>query len=127
VNEQPTLPSNDLPYFDDEGLVIRAPKSADTGFIAGNPDMDRMLAMVTALTGEIAILRARLDTHERLAATGPFDRARVEQFVPSAEQLAERLADDQAMIARVFRPVADELDRLLDDPALQKSLIGSQR
>ncbi len=115
-----------IPGLDAEGLVLRE-KGADTGFFPGNPDVDRLLAMITALTGEIAILRARLDTHERLAARGSFDRAAVEAYVPTPGELAERMADDQATIARVFRPVADELDRLLDDAVVQKSLIGSPR
>lgn len=120
-------PAHGIAGLDAEGLVVRESASTGAGFFPGNPDMDRVLAMITALTGEIAILRARLDTHERLAASGSFDRARVEGYVPTAAELAERMADDQAMIARVFRPVADELDRLLEDPAVQKSLIGSNR
>lgn len=122
-----TPAAHGIPGLDAEGLVVRESANAAPGFFPGNPEMDRLLAMITALTGEIAILRARLDTHERLAANGSFDRARVEGYAPTPAELAERMADDQAMIARVFRPVADELDRLLDDPAIQKSLIGSQR
>ena len=62
-----------IPGLDAEGLVLRE-KGADTGFFPGNPDVDRLLAMITALTGEIAILRARLDTHERLAARAVISR-----------------------------------------------------
>ena len=120
-------PPHGISGLDAEGLVLRDEHIVNTGFFPGNPDMDRMLAMITALTGELAILRARLDTHERLAASGGFDRARVENYAPTEAELAERMADDQAMIARVFRPVADELDRLLEDPAIHKSLIGSNR
>jgi hypothetical protein len=125
MNETQTPPPHGIPGLDAEGLVIRESATAGSGFFPGNPEVDRLLAMITALTGEIAILRARLDTHERLAANGSFDRASVEAYVPTATELAERMADDQAMIARVFRPVADELDRLLADSATQKSLIGS--
>ena len=33
-----------------------------------DPNIDKLLAMIMALTGEVSVLRERLDTHERLAA-----------------------------------------------------------
>lgn len=35
-----------------------------------DPNVDKLLAMIMALAGEVSVLRERLDTHERLAAVG---------------------------------------------------------
>ena len=113
--------------LDPEGLVFRDDPSKRSAFFAGQADVGRLLGMITALTSEIAMLRARLDTHERLAAEGGFDRAKVESYRPDATALAERMTDDQAMIGRVFKPLSDELDRLLEEPAVQKTLLETHR
>ena len=113
--------------LDPEGLVFRDDPRKRSSFFAAQADIGRLLGMITALTGEIAMLRARLDTHERLAAAGGFDRSKVEAYQPDAAALAERMADDQAMIGRVFKPLADELDRLLEDPVVQKTLLEIDR
>jgi hypothetical protein len=69
---------------------------------------DMLLAMVTALTGELAVLRERLDTAERLLdAAGVLPRATIETFEPDAAQTAEREALRKSLIGRVFRPLRD--------------------
>lgn len=69
---------------------------------------ERLLAMVTALTGQLAVTRERLDTLERLLSrAGAIDRADFESF--SAEETAsrEREALRQSIIAKVFRPLQE--------------------
>ena len=69
---------------------------------------DMLLAMVTALAGELAVLRERLDTAERLLeAQGVLPRARIEAFVPDAQQTAERETLRKNLIGRVFRSLRD--------------------
>jgi hypothetical protein len=69
---------------------------------------DMLLAMVTALAGELAVLRERLDTSERLLeAAGVLPRGKIETFAPDAAGTAEREALRKNLIGRVFRPLRD--------------------
>lgn len=107
-----------------EGLIFREDAQHRSEFFSERADVGRLLEMVTALTGEIAILRARLDTHERLAASGSgFDHARVEAYRAPSDVLAYRMQQDQEMIARVFRAVTEEIDRLASDADVRKVLM----
>ncbi len=71
-----------------------------------DPDSDRLLAMIMALTGELAVLRERLDTHERLAAAGEVATPEaIEAFHPDLPLEASRDAWRTAMLERVFRSI----------------------
>lgn len=73
---------------------------------------DRLLAMVAALASELAVLRDRLDTFERLAdASGLVARAAIEDYHPDAAALADRDAQRQRLIAKIFRPLKDDAER----------------
>jgi hypothetical protein len=76
-------------------------------FFMKDPDVDRLLAIVTALTAEVAVVRERLDTTERLAALGlPATAANIEAYQPDPEVEAAREAVRAAMLDRVFRILA---------------------
>lgn len=61
------------------------------------PGEERLLAMVAAVAGELAVTRERLDTVERLAqAAGLFGPPEVEAFAADAEQAQARDAIRQA-------------------------------
>jgi hypothetical protein len=90
----------------------------------GDPDVDKLLAMIMAMTGEIALLRGRLDTHERLLASGqPVTPETIDAFEPDAVSEAAREAQRQAMLTRVFRILAvaetqaqqPDIHKLVDD------------
>jgi hypothetical protein len=75
-----------------------------------SPGEERLLAMVAALASELAVVRERLDTVERLAeAGGVFQPGAVEAFVPTAEQVTHRDGLRQRLIGKIFRPVRDAL------------------
>ncbi|MBL8643110.1 MAG: hypothetical protein JNK21_04185 [Rhodospirillaceae bacterium] len=74
--------------------------------------IDQLMAMVTALTAEISILRDRLDTHERLADAGKAARsADVEAFIPDAPVMAARSSQRQRTLRKVFRVLKEDLAR----------------
>lgn len=81
-----------------------------------DPVNDQLLAMITALLGEVCVLRERLDTVERLAVQrnlwGPGD---VESFEPdpAAEQARDELR--KGALARVFSVLNEEIARLRHD------------
>lgn len=71
-----------------------------------DPRVDTLLGMVMALTSEIAVLRDRLDAHERLAGSGqtPTPQA-VDDYVPEETVQRERDARRRRLIDKVCRPL----------------------
>lgn len=68
--------------------------------------VDTLLGMVMALTSEIAVLRERLDAHERLAAAGQSATpANVDAYDPDEVVQQQRAAARQRMIDKVCRPL----------------------
>lgn len=110
--------------LDADGLSFRPDPGRRENFFSEESNADRLLAMLSAATAEIAVLRARLDTHERLAAArGGFSRADVEAYAPPADVVAERQADCQDIIRRVFQPLSEEVGALAEDPTAQARLV----
>ena len=69
-----------------------------------NPDVERVMNINHALIQEVAVLRERLDTIERLLESGkPVTKESIDGFTPSKEQAEERGLWMQEYIARVFR------------------------
>lgn len=84
--------------------------------------IDQLMAMVAALTSEVSILRDRLDTHERLAESkNVFSRTDVESFLPDTKIMAERSAQRQRTLRKVFRVLKEDLARY-DAPADEAEL-----
>ncbi len=80
-----------------------------------NPsDIDRVMAIVLALVSEVAAIRERVDTHERIAG-GSLDPARVEAYQPALEVENEREAWRDAYIRRLFRVITEDVDALKRD------------
>lgn len=82
---------------------------------------DRLIAMLMALTGEVAALRQRLDVVERVAdAAGAFRRADVEAFMPDPAAAADQEMQRRRLLETVFFWVTKEL-RDLDEGATSDS------
>lgn len=80
-------------------------------FFFEDKNVDRQLAIVAALSGEVSVIRQRLAAHESLAAAGiPATEDAVESFEPS-EQEKEALADwRREFLTRVFRILEFQTD-----------------
>jgi hypothetical protein len=73
-------------------------------FFMADPDIDRLLAIVVALTAELSVVRDRLDTVEQLAHRSlPATPANIEAYEPEPAVEAAREARRSAMLDRVFR------------------------
>ena len=73
---------------------------------------ERLLAMVTALTGQLAVTRERVDTLERLLARAELmNLSAIEEFAATEEETAERDALRRGLIAKVFRPLQEAAER----------------
>lgn len=78
-----------------------------------DPAIDKVLSITMALAGELAVLRDRVDTIERLAEAGqPATRAAVDGFEPDETVRAERDAWREHFLSIVLRTVHQELEEL---------------
>ncbi|MEM7662157.1 MAG: hypothetical protein AAF292_07895 [Pseudomonadota bacterium] len=69
-----------------------------------DPDVERLMNMTLALIQEVAVMRERLDTIERLLERdGKVSRAAIEAFEPSKQDADERGLWNQEYLARIFR------------------------
>lgn len=99
----------------EEGNASRPRKAVGperpTYFNAG--DIDRVMAILLALVSEVASIRDRVDTHERVAAAGtPPALDLVETYVPDAAANAAREAWRDAYIRRLFRVITEDVEVL---------------
>ncbi|MEY3267997.1 MAG: hypothetical protein RL480_757 [Pseudomonadota bacterium] len=86
-------------------------------FVAGarpgfhtEPAIDRLVAMVLALTREVSMLRDRVDTLEVLGQqAGWLGAEAVETYVPPLPVRQRREAGREAMISRVLAIMAEEI------------------
>jgi len=79
-------------------------------------DVDRVMAVLLALVSEVAAIRDRLDTHERLADQGAAPSvAAVEAFAPAPEAEDQREAWRDGYIRRLFRVISEDLEVLNRD------------
>lgn len=88
-----------------------------------DPAVERVLAITMALAGEVAVLRERLDTVERLlTGRGCFDRAEIETYTPDGPAEIERQRWHAEYVARILRVVQQEMEALEQDPAFNRSV-----
>jgi hypothetical protein len=81
-------------------------------FFLESADSDKLLSMITALVGEISILKDRVDTHERLAVAGKIATPEeIEAYRPDEPVEDEREALRAAMLDRVFRIISATRDQ----------------
>jgi hypothetical protein len=74
---------------------------------------DRLLSLTMAVMGEVAVLRERLDTVERLLETkGTISRADIEAYVPDKAAAEQRGTLTKAYIARVMRGFQQEVEAM---------------
>ncbi len=87
-----------------------------------DPNVDRLLAMVMALAGEVSVIRERLDTHERLAGQGKRATHRaIEDYEPDETAEAFRAQWRGDFVARVLRIVQAEIDQMAASGAAGKN------
>lgn len=78
-----------------------------------DPDVDKLLAIIVPLIGEVAVLRDRLDAVERIAEKhNLFTQADIDQFDPSADEQIARDAWREQYLERVFRITQSELEEM---------------
>ena len=78
-----------------------------------DPAVERVLSITMAVAGEVAVIRERMDTIERLMEAGQsVTKANIDAFVPSDDEAYERQKWHAEYIARILRIVQQELEAL---------------
>lgn len=78
-----------------------------------DPAVERVLAITMAVAQEVAVLRERLDTIERLLERkGGVSRADIDAFEPDQDAATQRAEWSRMYIARVLRIVQQEVEAL---------------
>lgn len=94
-------------------VKLKRKAKGERPYFFADPNVDKVIAMVMGLAGEVAVMRDRLDTLERLLErTGGLQRAEIEQYRPDARVTAERSAWREAFLAEVLRIVEIEVEAL---------------
>ncbi len=76
-----------------------------------DPTVDRMLGVVMELAAEVYVLRDRLHTVEQLLQrSGALDLTELERYEPTDTERAQRLAERDALIARILAPMHAEFE-----------------
>ena len=91
--------------------LMRGKAKGERPVFFDDPQIDKLLAIIMALTGEVSVLRERLDTLERLLETqGLLSRQEIEAYQPDDAAAAERDQWRAEYIERVLRVVQQERD-----------------
>jgi len=79
----------------------------------GEGDVDRVMAVLLALVSEVASIRERLDTHERLAEAGQLPSpGDIEAYKADAAAESAREAWRDGYIRRLFRVITEDVEAL---------------
>lgn len=80
-----------------------------------DPSVDKVLSITMALAGEVAVMRDRMDTMERLLEAGaPLSRAAIDAYKPDASVRDERDAWRETFLDVVLRRIHQEREELAD-------------
>lgn len=85
------------------------------------PESERLLSMLMALASDVAVLRERLDTAERLLdEKGIVSRAEIESYRPSRQAAYERGMLHRELVNRLLRGVQQDMEALAEaEPDLE--------
>jgi hypothetical protein len=80
-------------------------------YFFNSAETERVMNIAMAVATEVAVIRERIDTIERLLeAKGVLKQSEIEAFVPTDEQAQERQLWHARYAARILRIVQQELD-----------------
>jgi len=88
-------------------------------FFLKDPDVERVLAITMAVAQELAVMRERLDTVERLLEAKGITQDDIENFSPTKAQAEQRGAWTQEYLARILRIYQQDIEGLAspDEPS----------
>lgn len=92
-----------------------------------DPDVERVLAVTMALAQEVAVMRERMDTIERLLEeNGAVTQADIESYTPPKPAAEERGAWTQEYLARILRIYQQEIEGIAKPNEPSSEDIGNE-
>lgn len=105
----------------DVNALANAKAKGERPYFFDDPAVERVLSITMAVATEVAVMRERMDTVERLLEAGrPVTKAAIDAYRPDDEAARERQQWHADYIARILRIVHQELEAL-KNPALNVS------
>lgn len=98
-------------HIDPLKLAGAKPKGKRPYFLK-DPDVERVLAVTMAVAQELAVMRERLDTVERLLESKGISQTDIDAFTPTKDQAEQRGAWTQEYLARILRVYQQEIEGL---------------
>lgn len=99
-----------------ENPKLKRKAKGERPYFFDDPAIDKLLAMLMGLAGEVSVLRDRLDTVERLAEQNKlFTRTEVESYQPDEAALKERAERRAVFLGEVTRIIEAELEGMQDE------------
>ena len=96
-----------------ENVILQKKARGERPQYFADPAIDKTLAITLALAGEVAVLRDRIDTIERLAEAGHAPtRAAVDAYKPDAAVRSDRDAWRDGYLDTVLRIIHQEREEL---------------
>lgn len=93
------------------GKRLQRKARGERPYFFDDPSVDKVVAMVMGLAGEVAVARDRLDTLERLLERkGLVKLSEIETYTPSPGVMAERAAWRETFLSEVLRIIEIELE-----------------
>lgn len=93
------------------GKRLQRKARGERPYFFDDPSVDKVVAMVMGLAGEVAVARDRLDTLERLLERkGLVKLSEIELYAPSPGVMAERAAWRETFLSEVLRIIEIELE-----------------
>ncbi|MEM6682995.1 MAG: hypothetical protein AAF607_12230 [Pseudomonadota bacterium] len=87
-----------------------------------DPAIDKVLSITMALAGEMAVMRDRLDTIERLMEAGtPVTRSAINTYQPDADVRSQRDAWRETFLDVVLRRIHQEREELEGEATTAKT------
>ena len=93
-------------------MAVELPKHSkgERPYFFDDPAVDKLLAMLLAMAGELSVLRDRHDTLERIVEKkGLINRQEIEAYEPDKDAIAERDAKREEYLNQILRSVDVEI------------------
>lgn len=105
----------------DVNALANAKAKGERPYFFDDPAVERVLSITMAVATELAVMRERMDTIERLLEAGtPVTKASIDAFRPDDEAARQRQQWHADYIARILRIVHQEIEAV-KNPALNVS------
>ncbi|MBL8643159.1 MAG: hypothetical protein JNK21_04435 [Rhodospirillaceae bacterium] len=100
----------------DVNALANAKAKGERPYFFDDPAVERVLSITMAVAAEVAVLRERMDTIERLMESGTaVTKASIDAYKPDDNAARERQEWHAAYVARILRIIHQELQALEDE------------